>query len=102
MIQNTFPHPIPPRCVGETLGEIHLFQLRGERTHIPLSLEGEGGFKDRSHPQISGYIKMYWCHWISEENLPDYSARGLLVNRRPETHTYLQEHGVRKTLLSET
>lgn len=60
MVQNTFPHPIPPRRVGETLGEIHLFQLHRERIHIPLSLEGERGFKDRSHPQISGYIKMYW------------------------------------------
>lgn len=38
MIQNTFPNPIPPRCVSETLGEIHLFQLRWERTGIPLSL----------------------------------------------------------------
>lgn len=71
MIQNTFPNPIPPCRVSETLGEIHLFQLRRERTRIPLSLEGEVGFKDRSHPQISACIKMYWCHWILKENLPD-------------------------------
>lgn len=91
MIQNTFPNPIPPRCVAETLGEIHLFQLRRERTGIPLSLEGERLFKDRSHSQISSCIQMYWHHWILKENLPDLSARGSRRSRRPETRTYLQE-----------
>lgn len=53
MIRSTFPNPIPARCVGETLGEIHLFQLRPKRTGIPLSLEGEGVFKGQvSSPHL--------------------------------------------------
>lgn len=95
MIQNTFPSPIPPRCVGETLGEIHLFQLRLERTAIPLSLEGEGVLRTGLIPRSRAALKCIGTvRYLKKRGICRINRRGGSPrNRRPETHAHLQEWG---------